>query len=283
MSKKMTLPLTAVLAFGMFACGGEEETSGEEGNNNPIAECTAAADCAGRADGKTECDTANNVCVAPENGEEPGAVTPPTGNGAMKISQVYFGGYPDIGTKYQTSYVELFNAGGAEVDLKEYSIVYGTTVVKKIVSLYNFCGNDNCIVPAGGYFLMKIKPLEGTPGNAVDADIDLNGIPSIGQDGVLGIGQISGLSGSEADCETLKAAVKDLVGMGANTWCNEGGSGNATGLTNDGTPENSNRSTHAYYRKGDGCIDTDNNANDFEVREASPRNSGAAPHVCGVE
>ena len=283
MSKKLMLPLTAAMAFGMFACGGEEET-GEDGNSNtPITECAANADCAGRADGKTECDTANHVCVAPENGEGAGSVTPPAGKGAMKISQVYVGGYSDIGTKYQTSYVELFNAGGADVDLKEYSIVYGTTTVKKIVSLYDFCGNDNCIVPAGGYFLMKIKPLDGTPGNVVDADIDLNGIPSIGQDGVVGIGQISGLSGSEADCGTLKAAVKDLVGMGANTWCHEGESGNATGLTNDGTPENSNRSTHAYYRKGNGCTDTDDNANDFEVREANPRNSGTALHVCGVE
>ena len=43
MSKKLILTLTAAMAFGMFACGGDEEEGNNEGGNTTV-ECTADAD-----------------------------------------------------------------------------------------------------------------------------------------------------------------------------------------------------------------------------------------------
>ena len=59
MTKRLSLilGLSAALSVGALACGEEEETSD--------IECTSDADCAGNTDGKTTCDTANNVCIAP--------------------------------------------------------------------------------------------------------------------------------------------------------------------------------------------------------------------------
>ncbi len=51
------LGLTAALALGALACG--------EDDKDPDVECTSNADCAGSADGKTECNLTTHRCVAP--------------------------------------------------------------------------------------------------------------------------------------------------------------------------------------------------------------------------
>ena len=294
MKTKLVLTLTAALAFGLSACGGDDDDDGKssgiqsECTSNadcadrsdgktacdvakkecvaPVVdepECTSDADCADRSDGKTECDTDEQVCVAPAAAE----------SGAIKISQVYLAGYPNIGSKYDASYIELFNAGTNPINLKDYSVVYGSNNVTNIVSLYDLCINDNCIVPAGGYFLIKVKASGVQDATAIEPDIDLQGKPNMGVNGVLAIGRVAGLSGSEADCEVVKAAVDDLIGMGSNEWCHEG-SANATGIAQE------TRANQAYFRKEGGCLDTDDNANDYEVVEASFRNGKTTPAPC---
>ena len=59
MTKRLSLilGLSAALSVGALACSETEE--------NSEIECTSDADCAGNTDGKTTCDTANKVCVAP--------------------------------------------------------------------------------------------------------------------------------------------------------------------------------------------------------------------------
>ena len=47
------------------------------------------------------------------------------------------------------------------------------------------------------------------------------------------------------------------------------------------TPALSN--TTAAIRKGDGCIDTDDNDADFDVAAPSPRNTATAPALCAAD
>ncbi len=299
MKTKLILALSAALALGLTACGDDDD---DKDNGNQSA-CTSAADCAGRADGKTECDAAKKECVAPAvdapectsaadcagrtdgrtecDAAKKECVAPevevppdPPAAGNIKISQIYLAGFPTIGSKYNASYIELFNAGTQPIDAKNYSVVYGKSAVTDIVSLYDRCANDNCVMPAGGYLLIKVKSniLDGAA-ELEAADVDLGGNPNIGIDGTYAIVHGGGLSGSEANCDTVKAAVDDLVAIGENAWCHEG-SGNATGIST------ANRADQAYLRKGNGCTDTDDNAADFEVAEASPRNSKSAAAPC---
>ncbi len=110
-------------------------------------------------------------------------------------------------------------------------------------------------------------------------DIDLNGTPNIGVNGMIAIGAAAGI-GETSTCEEVKAATDDLIAMGENAFCNE--TNNATGITRS-TPDASNSDTDAYFRLGMGCTDTDDNATDFEVREANPRDSGSAITNCSEQ
>lgn len=232
-------------------------------------ECTSDEDCADRTDDKTECDTVNQVCVEPEE----------TGVGAIKISQVYLGGFTPNVSSYNASYLELFNKGTGEANLATYSIIYGKSHVSDAVSLSSYCSDNKCSIPVGGYLLLKVKALtSGTNETTLDLepDIDLNGNPNIGVDGMIAIVNNSQIAVNESDCNTILNAADDLIGMGTNTWCHEG-SANATGI------DNNNRHDYAYTRKGQGCTDSDNNGDDFEVLGTNPRNSSTALISCDAE
>jgi hypothetical protein len=71
-------------------------------------------------------------------------------------------------------------------------------------------------------------------------------------------------------CPLPNGGISDLVGYGSAASCFEG---TAPGplLTN----------TTALIRKGGGCTDTDNNANDFVVGPPNPRNRSSAFNPCG--
>ena len=64
------------------------------------------------------------------------------------------------------------------------------------------------------------------------------------------------------DLPTSGASVVDVVGYGTGTTCFEGNG-----------PTGATTATNAAFRKNDGALDTDNNATDFVVAVASPRNS----------
>lgn len=269
MKTKLILTLSAVMALGLSACGGDDDDDKKDDNDQ--AECTSDAQCADRTDGKTECDTANKVCVEPE--------APPVGEGAMKISQIYLGGTNTAVTSaYDHTYVELFNAGETTVNLTGYSLLYGgkTGKLSDVVSLSSKCANGNCNVPPGGYFLMQLKTSSGADDTPVlGFDIDLEGNPNIGENGTFAITtkQIS----VGAECADVKAVAEDLLGIGTKNTCAENAAMTGIGA------EIGNRATKAYARKGNGCTDSNDNSQDFDLIDAAARTMKTTPAPCTAE
>jgi Domain of unknown function (DUF4214) len=73
-----------------------------------------------------------------------------------------------------------------------------------------------------------------------------------------------------SSCPLPNNGISDFVGYGPNANCVEG-TGPAPLLTN----------TTALIRKGGGCTDTDNNANDFVLGPPNPHNTSAPFNPCG--
>ncbi|MDR0965117.1 MAG: hypothetical protein LBM75_01180 [Myxococcales bacterium] len=337
MKIKLILPLAASFALGFAACGDDKDD--KDNNNNTEKECTLNSDCASRSDGKTECNTTTNKCVAPEIEEPectqhsdcagrsdgktecdtttnkcvaPQVVDPecttdedcadnaegktecdtdaqkcvePQGTPAIKISQIYFGGIPVAKGTYDGQYVELFNAGDAEADLSTYSFLFGGKEgnISSIFAFAGYCSEDKCLVPVGGYFLVKVSSVSeaaftASETSALDADIDLDSNNSIGWQGVFAIVENNQLANG-ALCADTKAAAADLLGVDINS-CFEG-VGAPSGITTAG--ETANRGTKAYTRKDNGCMDTNDNAADFTVEDANPHNSKTLPVPCAAE
>jgi predicted extracellular nuclease len=180
--------------------------------------------------------------------------------GIIRISQLYGGG-GNTGATYTHDFIELFNAGGAPVDITGWSVQYasstGTTWQMTALS---------GTIPAGGYYL--IQQAQGSGGTTALPTPDAIGvIPMAATNGKVAlVNHSTALAGA---CP-LSADVIDFVGFGTAN-CYEG-----TGAT----PALSN--TTAGFRKGDGCIDTDDNAADFFVDPPAPRNSASPVNVCGL-
>lgn len=165
------------------------------------------------------------------------------------ISQVYGGG-GNSGSYWKQDFVELYNPAADPVDLAGWKLRYASA---------NGSYNETNVtalsgtIPAGGYYL--VQQAAGTGGVA-----DLEG-PD--QTGTLN------LSGSAGKVELLDADGDraDLVGYG-----------NANEAEGDAVPALSN-TTAAIRKAAPGAdpdsrgLDTDNNANDFDIAEPAPRNS----------
>ncbi|MDQ2870073.1 MAG: lamin tail domain-containing protein, partial [Acidobacteriota bacterium] len=174
------------------------------------------------------------------------------------ISQVYGGG-GNAGSVYKNDFIELFNRGSSPVSLSGWSVQYassaGTTWQATILS--------GSIAP-GQYYL--VQEAAGAGGTASLPAPDATGSIAMSATGakVALVNATAALSGA---CPS--ASVVDLVGYdGAN--CFEGSAA---------VPALSN--TTAALRASGGCADTDNNAADFAVGAAAPRNSASSLNVCG--
>lgn len=190
------------------------------------------------------------------------------------ISQVYGGG-GNSGAPYTHDFVELFNRGTTPVALNGWSIQYASAT-----GTGNFGASStqltelpNVTLQPGQYYL--VQQAGGTAGVALPAP-DLTDPTPIAM--AAGAGKVAlvsstaslGCNGGSAPCSAAQLAqIVDLVGYGnANFF--EGSSA---------TPTLSN--TTAALRKGNGCTETDNNANDFEAAAPNPRNTASARNFCG--
>ena len=173
--------------------------------------------------------------------------------------------------------------------MSNYGIIYAANsgvVVNQSFSA--MCVSNNCTVEPGAYLLIKLSDMsEGQQAeNAQDigADLAFTENASFGNKGLFAVGPMTDLAKDSQDCEAIKAASDDIIAMDNHTLCKDVVGGVATGIYNaDGDGVTANRHTHAYFRKGAGCTDTDDNAADFEVSEASPRNRQTAANVCPAE
>jgi hypothetical protein len=186
----------------------------------------------------------------------------------LKISQVYGGG-GNSGTTYQNDFIEIFNESNSPVDITSWSVQQASATFTGAWSVTPLCPVGTCILQPYHYFLVW----EGAGAGGTTA------LPTADVTGTLSMGAASGkvalvnnstpLSGN---CPS-STNIADLVGYGST--CFEvpiGGGGASVGSLDNLT---------AAVRKGNGCVDTDNNSTDFVTIGPIPRNSSAPANVCG--
>ncbi len=170
----------------------------------------------------------------------------PTTMNHLVLSQVYGGG-GNSGATYKNDFIEIFNPTSSDISLSGYNVEY-----------FSSAGNSggktalSGTVKAGSYYL--VQESAGTGGT--------QSLPAPDATGTL---TMSSTSGSVA---LSNGTIIDLVGFGTAATKFEGA---ATGNLSN---------TNAALRNGGGCVDTDNNKNDFTLTTAAPRNSSTAPVTC---
>jgi hypothetical protein len=190
-------------------------------------------------------------------------IQPPPPPTTVKISQVYGGG-GNSGATYFNDFVEVFNQDTNPIDLTGWSVQYSSATASSWAAT-SICPSGPCIVLPGHYFLVQLAA--GAGGTTSLPAADAIGTTNMGAPA----GKVALVANSTAlvgSCPT-GGAIVDLVGYGSTASCSE----------TSPTPTLSN--TSAAVRKGNGCVDTDNNANDFVTIGPIPRNSAAPPNTCG--
>jgi hypothetical protein len=180
------------------------------------------------------------------------------------VSQVYGGG-GNSGASFRNDYVELFNAGASPIDLSGWTVQYATSAGTSWQAT-TLAGTIN----AGGYYLVQLSS-NGAIGSALpapDATGTSNLAASSGKIALVRNATTLTCGASAGSCSTV-ASVEDFVGYGAAADFEGAGSAPAPS------------STLAALRAGNGCTDTDENANDFTAGTPAPRNGGAAAQPCG--
>jgi hypothetical protein len=179
----------------------------------------------------------------------------------LVISQVYGGG-GNSGAPFRNDFVELHNPTPAPLTLAAGSVQYasstGTTWTSAALP-------PNLTVPAGGYLLIQLAGgTNGVPLPTPDVTPTTVITMAAANGKVALVAVTTPLSGM---CPTGSSVI-DFVGYGTAN-CAEGMSP---------TPALSN--TTSAQRKQNGCVDNDNNGNDFAVAAPAPRNSATAPVIC---
>jgi hypothetical protein len=186
------------------------------------------------------------------------------------ISQIYGGGGASTGNTpaYLYDYVELHNISSVSQNVSSWSIQYGSATG-------NFTGvcffPDNTTISAGRYALLQVGNA-GKIGSALPVTPDFI---TTSFTLALGSGKVAltnqyqtsrlGCGSTTSPCSFPIENVIDLVAYGASNNA-EGGVAVNKGIlmTN----------TEGAVRKSNGCLDTDNNNNDFDVVNIPvPRNS----------
>ena len=187
-------------------------------------------------------------------------VPPPT---TVKIRQVYGGG-GNSGATYLNDFVELYNSGSTPV------VLDGWSVQATSAAGTSWTANGPATILAGtiqpGHYYL-VQESQGTGGTTPLPTADATGVITMSGTNakVALVASSATLSGS---CP-LGGVVVDFVGYGTAN-CSEGNAPTGT-LSN----------TTAAVRRGNGCQDTDNNANDFVTVGPIPRNSTSPTHSCG--
>jgi hypothetical protein len=181
----------------------------------------------------------------------------------LVISQVYGGaGCGTVGcSTYKRDFIEIFNRGTESLSVNGWSVQYSASIGET----WQVTFLPNVVVQAGRYLLVG----EQTGANGVndlptpDASATIAMSATAGKVALLNTTTL--LSGA---CP-VSSSIRDFVGYGGTTNCNEGGA-------NAGAPS----TTTAAVRNDSGCADTDNNGLDFTANTPGPRNSTAARHQC---
>ena len=188
----------------------------------------------------------------------------------MVISQVYgAGGNP--GATYNRDFVEIFNAGFTTIDISNWSIQYasaggptapGDWAVAVIPASTN--------ITPGTYFLIALAG-GGAAGIALPTpDYLFNGINISNTAGKIALVTSSVPLNGVAACNN--PYVTDILGYGLGASCFETELLSTTGTDN----------TKSILRFTGGCLDGNNNSNDFTIGAVNPRNSHSPINPCNV-
>ena len=185
----------------------------------------------------------------------------------IKISQVYGGG-GNSGSTYTNDFFEIFNQSSATVNISTWSIQQ-TSATGTSWSVTRLCPvNGNCTLAAGHYYLVQLAA--GAGGTTALPAADATGtVKSWSHSGKVAL--VAGATALPSVACPTGNGIVDLVGYGgAGTNCSE--TSPTAAITGN---------TSAAVRKGNGCVDTDNNANDFVI--VGPlRATAARPRTCAA-
>jgi len=181
------------------------------------------------------------------------------------VSQLYAGG-GNSGATSTNDFVELFNGGSGAVDLSGWTIQYATAAG----TTWQTTDLTGSIQP-GRYFLVQLASAAavGAALPAPDASGTTNLAASGGKVALVSDGSALACGASAGSC-SANPLVQDLIGWG--TASDYEGAGPAPALSN----------TTAAVRAGDGCVDTNSNADDFAEAAPAPRNSASAAVTCST-
>ena len=187
------------------------------------------------------------------------------------ISQFYGGGGL-TNAPYKYDYVEIFNRGSAPVNLLNWSVQYassgGTNWLPTVLPSFN--------LQPGQYYLVQLAS-SGTVG----ADLPM---PDFVAPVLQPEGFIPNLSSTSGKISLVNTSTRlpaspacpndpslvDLVGYGDSASCFEGAkTANVSAVI-------------AGIRKNGGCLDTDNNAQDFTLGAPAPHNSSSPISACNL-
>lgn len=179
------------------------------------------------------------------------------------VSQVFGGGGVASASPFRNDFVEIFNRGGVPINLSGWSIQFSyageTTWLTTPL--------PNVMLGPGQYFLVQQAQStngSGAPLPTPDAFGTINLHPVNGKLAIVNTTTL--LSGA---CPITNPTIVDFVGYGTG-GCFEGS-----------TPIGGMSITVSANRNGAGCIDTDQNTNDFTVATPVPRNTSTTPTSCG--
>ena len=194
-------------------------------------------------------------------------IQPPPPPTTVKISQVYGGG-GNSGSTYTNDFIEIFNEDVKPIDISLWSVQYNSAGATGTWQVTSLCpAGSGCILAPGHYYL--VQESQGNGGTT-----SLPAPDAVGASGGILMSATNGKVALVASTTPLNGAcptggnLVDLVGYGSAN-CSE----------TIATPALTN--TSAAVRRGNGCIDTDNNFNDFVTIGPIPRNSAAPANSCG--
>ncbi len=182
--------------------------------------------------------------------------------GQLRISQVYGGG-GNAGSTFKNDFIEVFNAGAAPAPVSGMSVQYASAAGTswQVTNL-----PSGSLAP--GHYLLVQESL-GAGGTVNLPTPDASG--TIAMSATAGkVALVTGTTALTGACPTTN--VVDFIGYGTGT---------GTGSCFEGTPTAALTNTTAAIRNGGGCVDSNNNANDFTLTAPNPRNTTSTPNPCG--
>lgn len=191
----------------------------------------------------------------------------------LVISQAYGGG-GNSGAPLRNDFVELFNRGTTALSLAGMSVQYASATG---TGVFGATANQLTVLPdvtlqPGQYFLVQQAAGSNTDAPELPTPDAIGTIAMSGTSGKVALVESTtslGCNGGSAPCDDdQQARIRDLVGYGSANFFE--GTAAAPGLTN----------TTANLRASGGCVDTNDNAADFEAGAPAPRNTATEAAPC---